>query len=290
MGTFVDSNIYSDPRSIGNTEIIVDDANSSALIKSGNAQIGFYGLANIVRITGIDVDVVGNLNINTHLGLALLRFQGSTASFPALRRNGAELDVRLANDSAFANINANNVTANNDIQTSRSFVTIAKSVFESVTNGNFTLYNAAKNAFSLLQFGGITNLFPSLKRSTTELQVRLADDSAFAPFRSSTISLEGGGLSIPSGAMNIYAGTATSNSILYGNLSGLSMGKGAVLPVASAFFEMQSTTRGFLPPRMTAAQRTAISAPAVGLMVYQTDGGAAEGIWTNKSTGWVQGV
>jgi hypothetical protein len=68
------------------------------------------------------------------------------------------------------------------------------------------------------------------------------------------------------------------------------MGKGAVLPVASAFFEMQSTTRGFLPPRMTAAQRTAISAPAVGLMVYQTDGGAAEGIWTNKSTGWVQGV
>ena len=41
---------------------------------------------------------------------------------------------------------------------------------------------------------------------------------------------------------------------------------------------------------MTSAQRTAISSPAIGLMVYQTDPGATEGIWTYKSTGWVQGV
>ncbi len=64
---------------------------------------------------------------------------------------------------------------------------------------------------------------------------------------------------------------------------GLLIGTGAV-PNASAALDVDSTTKGFLPPRMTAAQRTAIASPAIGLMVYCTD--ATEGLWINKSTGW----
>jgi hypothetical protein len=41
--------------------------------------------------------------------------------------------------------------------------------------------------------------------------------------------------------------------------------------VASAQLEMVSTTQGFLPPRMTTAQKNAIATPASGLMVYDTD-------------------
>jgi len=53
---------------------------------------------------------------------------------------------------------------------------------------------------------------------------------------------------------------------------------------SSAQLDVQSTTKGFLPPRMTNAQRLAIASPAVGLMVYCTD--ATEGLYINKSTGW----
>jgi hypothetical protein len=52
----------------------------------------------------------------------------------------------------------------------------------------------------------------------------------------------------------------------------------------SAILQANSTTQGFLPPRMTNAQRIAIATPAVGLCVYCTD--AVEGLYINKSTGW----
>jgi hypothetical protein len=53
---------------------------------------------------------------------------------------------------------------------------------------------------------------------------------------------------------------------------------------ASAILQADSTTKGFLPPRMTNAERLAIASPAVGLIVYCTD--ATEGLYVNKSTGW----
>jgi hypothetical protein len=41
-------------------------------------------------------------------------------------------------------------------------------------------------------------------------------------------------------------------------------------PAASAQLDVTSTTKGFLPPRMTTAQRDAISSPAAGLTIYNT--------------------
>jgi hypothetical protein len=39
---------------------------------------------------------------------------------------------------------------------------------------------------------------------------------------------------------------------------------------------------------MTLAQRTAISSPAVGLIVYETGSATTEGLWLNETTGWQQ--
>jgi len=41
-------------------------------------------------------------------------------------------------------------------------------------------------------------------------------------------------------------------------------------PDASSILEIESTTKGFLMPRMTATQRDAISSPATGLQIYNT--------------------
>lgn len=54
----------------------------------------------------------------------------------------------------------------------------------------------------------------------------------------------------------------------------------------SAMLEVKSTNKGFLPPRMTVVQRDAISSPATGLLIYQTDG--TTGFWCYNGSNWVQ--
>lgn len=47
-------------------------------------------------------------------------------------------------------------------------------------------------------------------------------------------------------------------------------GIGTTTPDASALLDVSSTTKGFLPPRMTTAQRVAIVVAADGMIVYDT--------------------
>jgi len=50
------------------------------------------------------------------------------------------------------------------------------------------------------------------------------------------------------------------------------VGIGTNTPNTSSILDLTSTDKGFLAPRMTSAQRTAIASPPTGLLVYQTDG------------------
>ena len=51
------------------------------------------------------------------------------------------------------------------------------------------------------------------------------------------------------------------------------VGIGTITPDASAQLDITSGTKGLLIPRMDAGARNSIANPAIGLMVYQTDGG-----------------
>ena len=80
--------------------------------------------------------------------------------------------------------------------------------------------------------------------------------------------------------------TPSSNNMREGYNGGTALNIGNLTaPVNSAMLQVNSTTQGFLPPRMTNAQRIAIATPAIGLCVYCTD--TTEGLYVNKSTGWV---
>jgi hypothetical protein len=54
---------------------------------------------------------------------------------------------------------------------------------------------------------------------------------------------------------------------------------------ASAVLELESTTKGFLAPRMTVLQKGAILSPVEGLLVYQTDG--IKGFYSFDGADWV---
>jgi len=70
------------------------------------------------------------------------------------------------------------------------------------------------------------------------------------------------------------------------SLNNGSIGVGVSNPNSSSVFEISSTTKGFLGPRMSETERLSITSPAAGLVVYQTDND--EGYYIHKSFGWVQ--
>lgn len=72
---------------------------------------------------------------------------------------------------------------------------------------------------------------------------------------------------------------------LFGFSQNVAINATGAAPNVSAMLDIASTTSGLLVPRMTTAQRTAIAAPATGLIVYDTTTG---GFWYFDGVIWVQ--
>ncbi len=66
-----------------------------------------------------------------------------------------------------------------------------------------------------------------------------------------------------------------------------SSGIGTTSPDASAALDVSSTDKGFLMPRMTTAQRTAIVNPATSLTVFDTD---TNTFWSFVASTWIQAL
>lgn len=58
----------------------------------------------------------------------------------------------------------------------------------------------------------------------------------------------------------------------------------AAAPDTTAMLDISSTAKGLLIPRMTAQQKTAITSPATGLLIYQIDGDP--GFYYYNGTTW----
>lgn len=111
---------------------------------------------------------------------------------------------------------ANFVSGNNfTVGSGAAFATTAGSSLISPSDGVWKMLNNAQTDFGRLCFGPCTSSFPSVKRSGTGLIVRLADDSANAPFTASTVtassSLDVGGsnFTVTSGGVPSKVGGVT---------------------------------------------------------------------------------
>lgn len=117
------------------------------------------------------------------------------------------------------------------------------------SDGVFRVADNAGTSFGRLQFGGTTNAYPAIKRSTTQLQFRLADDT--------------GNAEITAGSL-VLGGTSMSSSLIA---------------------DLQSTTKAFRPPVMTQTQRDAIVSPPGGSVVYNS---TSQKINYNTGGSWVE--
>lgn len=75
--------------------------------------------------------------------------------------------------------------------------------------------------------------------------------------------------------------------LLLSNGLSAQVGIGTVTPDASSMFDVVSTTKGMLTPRMTTAQKLAITSPANGLVVYDTDLKSFY-FYDTTSTSWIK--
>ncbi|MEY4521437.1 MAG: hypothetical protein RIT10_622 [Bacteroidota bacterium] len=72
---------------------------------------------------------------------------------------------------------------------------------------------------------------------------------------------------------------------LFTSVSMAQVGIGTNTPAPSAQLDVTSTEKGFLPPRMTSAQRDLIATPATGLLIFQTDN--TVGFYYYDGAAWV---
>jgi hypothetical protein len=127
---------------------------------------------------------------------------------------------------------------------------------------------------------GVINLYSA----TPSIQFASGDPTNYRFYRSGTTMIwnAGGTIQLQISANSAYDVSAANGHIWRTANSGgaalarldtggsLSIGKGSTAAVASSIVELSSTTKGFLPPRMTNAQMVAIASPATGLVVYDT--------------------
>jgi hypothetical protein len=162
-----------------------------------------------------------------------------------------------------------------------------------ITNGNFQWTSST----NILAITGDINVSKSSTSSASEISVKIASGGG-------TFKAYGSGFGVPSLAGNVAFGAISpSNLIIFTNAAAASGGTGSltirgggydtaadILFIdkngsvfkngyvyvgsstinSSAITQIDSTTKGFLPPRMTTTQKNAISSPAQGLMLFDT--------------------
>ena len=169
-----------------------------------------------------------------------LQFGGTTSSFPSLKRNGTAIDVRLSDDSNYAQFNTG--------------ATFIKGIGTDATTTALLVQNSAgTQSFKVADSGSVQ--IGSTSGINWTFNSNILSSSQYAYIAGSNGSILTNGSFSGGVHGNGNGGKVCDNGI-------------STAQVASAVLEVSSTTKGFLPPRMTTTQKNAIATPASGLVVY----------------------
>lgn len=110
-----------------------------------------------------------------------------------------------------------------------------------------------------------TNTWSSVSDASTDAVVKILGSNNATPY-----GLYLGYANSANNAQGIQAGDGTSALPLLLNPLGGNVSIGTASPNANAILDVSSTTKAFMPPRMTTTQKNAISSPTAGMVVYDS--------------------
>ena len=146
-------------------------------------------VAGTTNTAGANLTITGSQGTGTGAGGSII-FQVAPAGSSGTAQNALSTALTIASTGAatFANtVNFNGAAVmNSNVNLLSGGATFVRMLAGSA-DGCLQLRDNAQTGWDRLQFGGTTSSFPALKRSSTILQVRLADDSAYAPVEASTV-------------------------------------------------------------------------------------------------------
>jgi hypothetical protein len=153
--------------------------------------------------------------------------------------------------------------------------------FATGVTGTLTVANGGTGATSLTGYIKGTGT-SSMTASTT---IPVADITGTLPVANGGTGTTNGSITGTS-SITITAGGSNQNVSILPSGTG-SVGIGTNSPNSLAVLDVSSTTKGFLPPRMTYAQKISIASPPQGLMIYCTNCGTNGEPEYYNGTAWV---
>ena len=245
---------------------------------SNNSGWGLYGAGTAPNFLGGNTTISRNQNATTSLTVS--NTTAGASSYTEL----------ILQQDASAGLGA--VGKMSSISNPAGIITSSNTYLYNGTAGDIAIYNAFATGKIKFSAGAVT---------TPQMTLTAAGRLLLGTTTESTFLLDVNGTARVSGASRfndaltnsiggfVHSSSSTTNDAFYTLLSGavrfivnangyckstsniVSDANGGTSLNASAISQIDSTTKGFLPPRMTTSQKTSIASPAAGLVVYDTD-------------------
>jgi hypothetical protein len=235
----------------------IRDTTQTAFIRNSSGQIG---IGNVAPVGSATITLSSYTN-----SLGILKITGALG---VIDGNGLELFFTSNTSYAYSFDRSGNIWRNLEFGAlSTTFRSNGSTSMTLTAAGRLLLGTTSDSGLYQLDVFGPVRLYP---RGAINGGFEFTFNDVYNIFHSNTVTYFSGGNLLMVGGTNMTLLGNNKNE----NLSQILIGYPSWqtgLSSASAKVDIRSSTQGFLGPRMTTAQKNAISSPAAGLQVYDTD-------------------